>query len=64
MKINYAVVGAFVLSAVLLFSVGLFLIGNRHKAFAHHVDFFTTLNNVNDSRQGLKSECQASRPAK
>jgi hypothetical protein len=39
MKINYAVVGAFVLSAVLLFSVGLFLIGNRHKAFTHHVDF-------------------------
>jgi len=27
MKINYAVVGVFVLSAVLLFSIGLFLIG-------------------------------------
>lgn len=52
MKINYAVVGVFVLSAVLLFSVGLFLIGNRHKAFAHHVDFFTTLNNVNGLSPG------------
>ncbi len=31
MKINYTVVGVFVLSAVLLFSVGLFLIGNRQK---------------------------------
>jgi phospholipid/cholesterol/gamma-HCH transport system substrate-binding protein len=54
MKINYAVVGAFVLSAVLLFSVGLFLIGNRHKAFAHHVDFFTKLNNVNGLSPGSK----------
>jgi phospholipid/cholesterol/gamma-HCH transport system substrate-binding protein len=54
MKINYAVVGVFVLSAVLLFSVGLFLIGNRHKAFAHHVDFLTTLNNVNGLSPGSK----------
>jgi phospholipid/cholesterol/gamma-HCH transport system substrate-binding protein len=54
MKINYAVVGVFVLSAVLLFSVGLFLIGNRHKAFAHHVDFFTTLYDVNGLSPGSK----------
>jgi phospholipid/cholesterol/gamma-HCH transport system substrate-binding protein len=54
MKINYAVVGVFVLSAVLLFSVGLFLIGNRHKTFAHHVDFFTKLNNVNGLSPGSK----------
>jgi len=54
MKINYAVVGVFVLSAVLLFSVGLFLIGNRHKAFAHHVDFFTKLSNVNGLSPGSK----------
>jgi len=54
MKINYAIVGVFVLSAVLLFSVGLFLIGNRHKAFAHHVDFFTKLNNVNGLSPGSK----------
>src|SRR5258708_18739837 len=54
MKINYAVVGVFVLSAVLLFSVGLFLIGSRHKAFASHVDFFTKLNNVNGLSAGSK----------
>jgi len=54
MKINYAVMGLFVLSAVLLFSVGLFLIGNRHKAFAHHVDFFTKLNDVNGLSPGSK----------
>jgi len=52
MKINYAVVGVFVLSAVLLFSLGLFVIGNRHKAFTHHVDFFTKLNDVNGISPG------------
>jgi phospholipid/cholesterol/gamma-HCH transport system substrate-binding protein len=54
MKINYAVVGVFVLSAVSLFSVGLFLIGNRQKAFVHHVDFFTKLSNVNGISPGSK----------
>ncbi|MFZ0563835.1 MAG: MlaD family protein [Terriglobales bacterium] len=54
MKINYAVVGVFVLSAALLFSAGLFLIGNRQKVFGHHVDFFTALNNVNGILPGSK----------
>jgi phospholipid/cholesterol/gamma-HCH transport system substrate-binding protein len=54
MKINYAVVGVFVLSAVLLFSLGLFLIGNRQKAFVHHVDLFTSLNDVNGISSGSK----------
>jgi phospholipid/cholesterol/gamma-HCH transport system substrate-binding protein len=54
MKINYAAVGVFVLSAVFLFSLGLFLIGNRQKAFAHHVDFFTALNDVNGISSGSK----------
>jgi phospholipid/cholesterol/gamma-HCH transport system substrate-binding protein len=54
MKVNYTVVGVFVLSAVLLFSVGLFLIGNRQRAFVHHVDFFTSLNDVNGISPGTK----------
>ncbi|MGB7130701.1 MAG: MlaD family protein [Candidatus Sulfotelmatobacter sp.] len=54
MKINYAVVGVFVLSAVLLFTLGLFLIGNRQRAFAHHVDFFTSLEDVNGISPGSK----------
>jgi hypothetical protein len=33
-------------------AVGLFLIRNRHKAFAHHVDFFTKLNDVNGISPG------------
>jgi phospholipid/cholesterol/gamma-HCH transport system substrate-binding protein len=54
MKINYAAVGVFVLSAVVLFTAGLFLIGNRQKAFVHHVDFFTGLTNVNGLSPGSK----------
>ena len=52
MKINYAAIGVFVLSAVVLFSVGLFLIGNSHEAFSHHVDFFTELTNTNGISPG------------
>lgn len=54
MKINYAAVGAFVFSALMLFSAGLFLIGNSHKAFSHHVDFLTELTNVNGISPGSK----------
>jgi phospholipid/cholesterol/gamma-HCH transport system substrate-binding protein len=54
MKLNYGVVGVFVLSAVVLFSAGLFLIGNRQKAFVHHVEFVTKLNNVNGISPGSK----------
>jgi phospholipid/cholesterol/gamma-HCH transport system substrate-binding protein len=54
MKINYAAVGVFVFSALLLFSVGLFLIGNSHEAFSHHVDFFTELTNMNGISPGSK----------
>jgi phospholipid/cholesterol/gamma-HCH transport system substrate-binding protein len=54
MKINYAAIGVFVFSAVVLFSVGLFLIGNSHEAFNHHVDFFTELTNTNGISPGTK----------
>ena len=54
MKINYAAIGVFVFSAVVLFSVGLFLIGNSHEAFSHHVDFFTELTNTNGISPGSK----------
>ena len=54
MKINYAAIGVFVFSAVVLFSVGLFLIGDSHEAFSHHVDFFTELTNMNGISPGSK----------
>ena len=54
MKTHYLTLGIFVVLAVLLFSVGLFLIGDRHKAFSHHVIFYTEILNVNGIAPGSK----------
>jgi phospholipid/cholesterol/gamma-HCH transport system substrate-binding protein len=55
MKKSYFVAaGAFVVIALALFTIGLFLIGNRHKAFAHHIDFYTDLTDVNGIEPGSK----------
>ena len=47
-------VGIFVTVAVLLFGAGLFLIGNQHKAFRKHTDFYTDLANVDGIAKGAK----------
>ena len=47
-------VGIFVTVAVLLFGAGLFLIGNQHKAFRKHTDFYTDLANVDGISKGAK----------
>jgi phospholipid/cholesterol/gamma-HCH transport system substrate-binding protein len=54
MKNHLAAAGVFVISAVVLFSLGLFLIGDHHKAFSHHLDFYTDLTNVNGLPSGAK----------
>jgi phospholipid/cholesterol/gamma-HCH transport system substrate-binding protein len=54
MKTNLAATGVFVISAVLLFGAGLFLIGNRENAFSHHHDFYTEMSNVNGLAPGSK----------
>jgi len=54
MKINYTAAGVFVFSALLLFGLGLFLIGNNHNVFSHHVDFLTELTDVNGISPGTK----------
>ena len=54
MKNHLAAAGAFVLFAVLLFSVGLFLVGNSHKAFTRNLDFYTEMANVNGVISGSK----------
>jgi len=54
MKNSFVVAGVFVVSALVLFSVGLFLIGNSHKLFAHHLDFYTEMSGVNGVTRGLK----------
>ena len=47
MKPYRAAVAAFVILGTLLFGVGLFLIGDHHKAFSHQMDLYTELANVN-----------------
>jgi phospholipid/cholesterol/gamma-HCH transport system substrate-binding protein len=54
MKINYTAIGVFVFSAILLFGFGLFLIGNSHNVFSHHIDILTELTDVNGISPGTK----------
>ena len=39
-------VGVFVLAGLALFATGLFMIGNRHEAFARHVELYTEFPGV------------------
>ena len=48
------IVGLFVTVGLALFTVGLFLIGNRHEAFAHHMDFYAEFTNLAGLSKGAK----------
>jgi hypothetical protein len=54
MKHSMVTAGIFVVAALVLFSVGLFLIGTSHNAFTRHVIFYTKLAEVNGITPGLK----------
>jgi len=54
MKNQNVLVGIFVTVAVTLFGAALFLIGNQHKAFRHHVVFYTNFQNVTGLTKGAK----------
>ena len=54
MKKQGLIAGIFVVSALLLFSIGLFLIGDSHQAFAHHATFYTEMFDVNGLAPGLR----------
>jgi phospholipid/cholesterol/gamma-HCH transport system substrate-binding protein len=47
-------VGIFVAAGVSLFTVGIFLIGNQHKAFARHFDVYTEFANLDGIAKGAK----------
>lgn len=47
-------VGILVAVAIVLFGTGLFLIGNEHKAFRRHTEFFTEFANVDGIAKGAK----------
>jgi phospholipid/cholesterol/gamma-HCH transport system substrate-binding protein len=48
------VVGLFVAAGLTLFTVGLFLIGNRHQAFARHVEFYAEFRDLSGLAKGAK----------
>ncbi len=54
MKNRNVWVGIFVVATIVLFGAGLFEIGNKHKAFTHHVDFYTDFANVDEIIKGAK----------
>jgi phospholipid/cholesterol/gamma-HCH transport system substrate-binding protein len=54
MKKEGLIAGVFVVDALLLFSIGLFLIGDSHQAFTHHITFYTEMFNVNGLAPGVK----------
>jgi phospholipid/cholesterol/gamma-HCH transport system substrate-binding protein len=47
-------VGVFVIAGLALFSAGLFMIGNRHEAFARHVELYTEFSDVSGIVPGAK----------
>jgi phospholipid/cholesterol/gamma-HCH transport system substrate-binding protein len=47
-------VGIFVIAAAALFTGGLFLIGNQHKAFRRHIEFYTEFANLDGIAKGAK----------
>src|SRR5580658_8105448 len=51
---RFMMVGLFVLSGLALLSAGLFMIGNRHEAFAHHVELYTDFSDVSGIVPGAK----------
>ena len=54
MKNRNLVVGLFVAAGLTLFTVGLFLIGNRHQAFAHHIEFYAEFRDLSGLAKGAK----------
>jgi len=54
MKSKNLMVGLFVLAGLVLFMTGLFLIGNRHEAFARHMDYYADFTNLAGLSKGSK----------
>jgi phospholipid/cholesterol/gamma-HCH transport system substrate-binding protein len=50
------IVGIFVLAGLALFTVGIFLVGNRQGAFARHVEFYTEFKDLSGLTKGSKGK--------
>src|SRR5579863_7980075 len=54
MKNHNLAVGIFITAAAVVFTAGLFLIGNRYKAFSHRVIFYTDFQDVEGLDKGAQ----------
>ena len=54
MKDNKVWVGILVLAALFLLGGALFLVGDQHKAFRRHVEFFAEFANLSGITKGAK----------
>ena len=54
MKINFTLLGAFLLAGLILFTSGLFLIGNRRQAFSEHEELYVEMATVTGIAPGSK----------
>lgn len=54
MRSHNFLVGLFVFAGLTIFTVGIFLVGNRHEAFARHVEFYTEFTNLDGLTKGSK----------
>jgi phospholipid/cholesterol/gamma-HCH transport system substrate-binding protein len=54
MKTNLAVLGGFIVSGFLLFTIGIFLIGDRHEAFTRHELLYVEMASVDGLVPGTK----------
>ena len=54
MKNKNRMVGIFVVAGLLLFTAGLFLIGDRHQAFSRHVEYYAEFVNLAGVSKGSK----------
>jgi phospholipid/cholesterol/gamma-HCH transport system substrate-binding protein len=54
MKTRNVSIGLFVVGGLLLFGIGMFVIGDRHQAFARHTDYYSEFVNLAGLANGAK----------
>ena len=54
MENRNASIGLFVIGGLLLFGIGMFVIGDRHQAFARHTEYYSEFANLAGLVNGAK----------
>ena len=54
MSRRYLAVGTFIIAGVILFTLGIFLVGSRHEAFSRHVLLYTEFSDLDGIAKGSK----------